>query len=192
MAYEAAKKPLFRKLDNYLLHVSDLDEAISFYRDRLGHALIWRDAEAAGFALPETDAERSSSRIGPETDILVDDVDAAFRELWQRAERQWNRRSTSRSGDAPVYVTLRQRACNIGSIEGNVHHGRGAECYRRRARALSNLNVDIPPCRDLPNVCKRAGPRRSSPSREDALGRVPSVGFNPLGSPPARLHCHSW
>jgi hypothetical protein len=36
MAYEAAKKPLFRKLDNYLLHVSDLDEAISFYRDRLG------------------------------------------------------------------------------------------------------------------------------------------------------------
>ncbi len=30
MAYEAAKKPLFRKLDNYLLHVSDLEEAISF------------------------------------------------------------------------------------------------------------------------------------------------------------------
>ncbi|WP_192259828.1 VOC family protein [Mesorhizobium caraganae] len=82
MAYEAAKKPLFRKLDNYLLHVSDLEEAISFYRDRLGHALIWRDAEAAGFALPETDAELVVHlRIGPETDILVDDVDAAFREL---------------------------------------------------------------------------------------------------------------
>jgi predicted enzyme related to lactoylglutathione lyase len=82
MAYEAAKRPLFRKLDNYLLHVSDLDEAISFYRDQLGHALIWRDAEAAGFALPEADAELVVHlRIGPETDILVDDVDAAFREF---------------------------------------------------------------------------------------------------------------
>ncbi|NNU37801.1 hypothetical protein G9X64_15135 [Rhizobium sophorae] len=30
MAYEAPKKPLFRKLDNYLLHVSDLEQAISF------------------------------------------------------------------------------------------------------------------------------------------------------------------
>ncbi|MBA5806086.1 VOC family protein [Rhizobium changzhiense] len=82
MAYEAPKKPLFRKLDNYLLHVSDLEQAISFYRDRLGHSLIWRNAEAAGFALPETDAELVVHlRIGPETDILVDDADAAFQEL---------------------------------------------------------------------------------------------------------------
>ncbi|WP_155256270.1 VOC family protein [Mesorhizobium loti] len=78
----AAKKPLFRKFDNYLLRVSDLKEAISFYRDRLSHALIWRDAEAAGFALPETDAELVVHlRVGPETDILVDDVDTAFREF---------------------------------------------------------------------------------------------------------------
>jgi predicted enzyme related to lactoylglutathione lyase len=82
LAYKRAKKPLFRKLDNYLLLVSDLDAAISFYRDRLGHALIWRDTEAAGFALPETDAELVVHlRIGPETDILVDDVDAAFAEF---------------------------------------------------------------------------------------------------------------
>ena len=70
---------MFRKLDNYLLPVSDLDAAIAFYRDRLGHALIWRDAEAAGFALPETEAELVVHlRIGPETDLLVDDADAAF------------------------------------------------------------------------------------------------------------------
>jgi lactoylglutathione lyase len=82
VAYEHAKKPLFRKLDNYLLRVGDLDAAISFYRDRLGHTLIWRDAEAAGFALPDTDAELVVHlRIGPETDILVDDVDFAFGEL---------------------------------------------------------------------------------------------------------------
>ena len=72
------KKPLFLKLDNHLLHVSDLDAAISFYRDGLGHSLIWRDREAAGFALPDTDAELVVHlHIGPETDILVDDVDSA-------------------------------------------------------------------------------------------------------------------
>ena len=73
------KQPLFRKLDNHLLRVSDLDAAISFYRDGLGHPLIWRDQEAAGFALPETDAELVVHlHIGPETDILVEYVNDAF------------------------------------------------------------------------------------------------------------------
>ena len=64
---------LFRKLDNHLLRVDDLDAAIAFYRDRLGHRLIWRNDEAAGLALPETDAELVLHRhIGPETDILVE------------------------------------------------------------------------------------------------------------------------
>ncbi len=71
--------PLFRKLDNCLLRVPDLDAAISFYRDELGHRLLWRSDEAAGFGLPETDAELVVHlRIGPETDILVDDADEAF------------------------------------------------------------------------------------------------------------------
>ena len=48
---------LFRKIDNHLLRVSDLDAAISFYRDKLGHQLLWRSDDSAGFALPETDAE---------------------------------------------------------------------------------------------------------------------------------------
>ena len=73
------KQPLFRKLDNHLLRVGDLDAAISFYRDGLGHRLIWRDREAAGFELPETDAELVVHlHIGPETDILVEDVNDAF------------------------------------------------------------------------------------------------------------------
>ena len=73
------KEPLFRKLDNHLLRVADLDAAISFYRDKLGHRLLWRSDEAAGFAFPETDAELVVHlRIGPETDIVVDDVDEAF------------------------------------------------------------------------------------------------------------------
>ena len=82
MTHEQSRKPLFRKLDNYLLRVNDLDAAVCFYRDRLGHPLIWRDKDAAGFALPETDAELVVHlRVGPETDILVDDVDAAFQEM---------------------------------------------------------------------------------------------------------------
>jgi predicted enzyme related to lactoylglutathione lyase len=63
-----------------MLRVDDLDAAIAFYRDRLGHQLIWRDDDAAGLALPETDAELVLHRhIGPETDILVDDADKAYR-----------------------------------------------------------------------------------------------------------------
>ena len=75
----SANPPLFRKLDNLLLRVGDLDAAISFYRDRLGHRVLWRSEEAVGFALPDTDAELVVHlNIGPETDVLVEDVDKAF------------------------------------------------------------------------------------------------------------------
>jgi lactoylglutathione lyase len=75
----SANRPLFRKLDNLLLRVADLDAAIAFYRDRLGHRLLWRSDEAVGFALPDTDAELVAHlNIGPETDILVEDVDDAI------------------------------------------------------------------------------------------------------------------
>lgn len=71
-------KPLFRKLDNLLLRVADLDAAVSFYRDRLGHRVLWRSEDAVGFALPDTDAELVVHlHIGPETDVLVEDVDDA-------------------------------------------------------------------------------------------------------------------
>jgi lactoylglutathione lyase len=71
-------KALFRKVDNHLLRVSDLDAAIAFYRDRLGHPLLWRDREAAGFALPDTDTELVVHLgLGPETDLLVEDVRSA-------------------------------------------------------------------------------------------------------------------
>ena len=75
----STKQALFRKIDNHLLRVADLDAAISFYGDKLGHRLLWRSDQAAGFALPETDAELVVHlHLGPETDILVDDVDEAF------------------------------------------------------------------------------------------------------------------
>jgi catechol 2,3-dioxygenase-like lactoylglutathione lyase family enzyme len=72
------KGPLVRKLDNLLLPVADLDEAVAFYGDRLGHRVLWRSDEAVGFALPDTDAELVVHlNLGPETDVMVEDVDEA-------------------------------------------------------------------------------------------------------------------
>ena len=34
--------PLIRKVDCIRLYVSDLEAGLAFYRDRLGHALLWR------------------------------------------------------------------------------------------------------------------------------------------------------
>ncbi len=48
---------LIRKVDCVSLPVRDLGEALAFYRDRLGHELIWRTASAAGLRLPESEAE---------------------------------------------------------------------------------------------------------------------------------------
>jgi predicted enzyme related to lactoylglutathione lyase len=61
------------------LYVPDLEVGLSFYRDRLGHALIWRTATAAGLRLPETDAELviQTEEQRQEIDLLVDSADAA-------------------------------------------------------------------------------------------------------------------
>ena len=48
--------PLLRKVDCVRLYVPDLETGLAFYRDKLGHELIWRTA-TAGLCLPETDAE---------------------------------------------------------------------------------------------------------------------------------------
>ena len=49
--------PLIRKVDCIRLYVPDLEAGLTFYRDRLGHELIWRTETAAGLRLPESDAE---------------------------------------------------------------------------------------------------------------------------------------
>ena len=73
--------PLLRKVDCVRLYVPDLEAGLVFYHDRLGHALIWRTATAAGLRLPETDAELviQTQEQRQETDLLVDSADAAAR-----------------------------------------------------------------------------------------------------------------
>jgi predicted enzyme related to lactoylglutathione lyase len=72
-------KPLIRKVDCLRLYVPDLEEGLSFYRDRLGHELIWRSATAAGLRMPDTDAELviQTEEERQEIDLLVDSADDA-------------------------------------------------------------------------------------------------------------------
>ena len=77
--------PLIRKVDCVRLYVPDLGAGLAFYRDKLGHELIWRTATAAGLRLPETDAELviQTEEQRQEIDFLVDSADEAARFIEQ-------------------------------------------------------------------------------------------------------------
>jgi len=72
-------KPLARKIDCVRLYVSDLDSGLAFYRDQLGHELIWRTERAVGLRMPETDAEivLQIEDKGQEIDLTVESAEAA-------------------------------------------------------------------------------------------------------------------
>jgi predicted enzyme related to lactoylglutathione lyase len=75
-------EPLFRKVDCLRVPVADIEGGLAFYRDRLGHELIWRSETAAGLRMPEADTEIviQAERPGLEVDLLVDSAeDAAAR-----------------------------------------------------------------------------------------------------------------
>jgi predicted enzyme related to lactoylglutathione lyase len=76
---------LIRKVDCVRLYVPDLEAGLAFYRDRLGHELIWRTATAAGLHLPESDAELvlQTEDQRPEVDLLVDSADEAAKQVEQ-------------------------------------------------------------------------------------------------------------
>ena len=73
---------LLRLVDCVQVPVPDLDSGLAFYRDRLGHQLIWRSPVAAGLRLPGSDTELVLTTSGkPEVDFLVDSVAAAVAEV---------------------------------------------------------------------------------------------------------------
>ena len=49
--------PLIMNIDCVQIPVDDLEAGLAFYRDRLGHELVWRTERAAGLRLPDSDAE---------------------------------------------------------------------------------------------------------------------------------------
>jgi predicted enzyme related to lactoylglutathione lyase len=63
------------------LPVRNLEAALAFYRDRLGHELVWRTDTSAGLRLPETDAELvlQAERPNSEVDLLVESVEKAVK-----------------------------------------------------------------------------------------------------------------
>jgi lactoylglutathione lyase len=75
--------PLVDKIDCVSFYVPDLDTGLAFYRDKLGHALIWRDAHSAGLRLPGTDAEivLRDERPGIEIDFKVHSAVEAARQF---------------------------------------------------------------------------------------------------------------
>lgn len=67
---------LFHYLDCLNLPVTDLEKALEFYRDKLGHSLIWKTEDSAGLRLPDGKSElviRIDKRPA-ETDIKVKSV----------------------------------------------------------------------------------------------------------------------
>jgi catechol 2,3-dioxygenase-like lactoylglutathione lyase family enzyme len=52
----SSREPLIERVDCVRLYVADLEAGLAFYRDQLGHAIIWRTREAVGLRLPDTDA----------------------------------------------------------------------------------------------------------------------------------------
>ena len=73
---------LIRKVDCVRLYVPDLESGLTFYRDQLGHELIWRTETAAGLCLPESDAEIviQTEDQRQEVDLLVDSADEAAKQ----------------------------------------------------------------------------------------------------------------
>ena len=75
----SSHRPLVRKVDCIRLSVSDLDAGLAFYRDKLGHELIWRTEDSVGLRMPDTDTEivLHAEQGEPEIDLKVDSADAA-------------------------------------------------------------------------------------------------------------------
>ncbi|TDO69295.1 hypothetical protein EV651_101335 [Kribbella sp. VKM Ac-2571] len=76
----SAQAPL-RSVDAVVLAVPDLDAGLEFYRDGLGHDLLWRndDLGQAGLRCPESATEIVlSTRLPSEPNWLVHSVDQAI------------------------------------------------------------------------------------------------------------------
>jgi len=75
--------PLFRTIDCVQLYVPDIEEGLAFYRDALGHEIIWRTDNAVGLRLPESDAEivLQTQRPASEIDLKVQSADTAAQQI---------------------------------------------------------------------------------------------------------------
>ncbi|CAN7592210.1 VOC family protein [Terrabacter sp. LjRoot27] len=76
--------PVLRSVDAITVPVPGLDEGLAFYRDRLGHQVVWRNDAVgqAGLALPDSRVELVlSTRQRMEPNWLVESIDTAVHDL---------------------------------------------------------------------------------------------------------------
>ena len=78
-ASQSLPKPLVQKVDCIRLCVGDLEAGLAFYRDRLGHPLIWQTEKAVGLCLPDSEAEivLHTEPAELEVDLKVQSAEAA-------------------------------------------------------------------------------------------------------------------
>jgi catechol 2,3-dioxygenase-like lactoylglutathione lyase family enzyme len=70
--------PAIRNVDAVMLRVPDLEQGLAFYRDHLGHRLLWRSEDRCGLAMAGSETELVlATGLGPETDLQVESVDEA-------------------------------------------------------------------------------------------------------------------
>ncbi len=77
---DGADGAVLRTIDAVTVPVPDLDSGLAFYRDRLGHRLLWRNDAVgqAGLQLPDGDGELViSTQQQYEPNWLVDSADGA-------------------------------------------------------------------------------------------------------------------
>jgi predicted enzyme related to lactoylglutathione lyase len=81
---------LLRKVDAVTIQVPDLDSGLEFYRDALGHELIWRNDEIgqAGLRLPDAETEIVlATELDYAPSWLVTSADEAAEQIASRGGR---------------------------------------------------------------------------------------------------------
>lgn len=72
--------PLFKKVDAILVRVPSIEEGLDFYCNKLGHELRWRKEDQAAVKIGDCELVLST-KLDPETDLLVDSVVEAVQEI---------------------------------------------------------------------------------------------------------------
>jgi predicted enzyme related to lactoylglutathione lyase len=80
-SFSVGHRSLFKDVDCLQIPVPDLEAGLAFYRDALGHQLIWRTDTAAGLRLADDAAELvvQTERPELEANLSVESADAAVR-----------------------------------------------------------------------------------------------------------------
>lgn len=83
MDADQRSRPLLRAVDAVQIPVSDLEAALAFYGDALGHHLRWRTDTEAGLGMPDaaTEIVLTTERDRLEPNLLVESADAAAHEI---------------------------------------------------------------------------------------------------------------